>query len=304
MKLSSALLFLLSAVFACANAAYVSVPGGRKVWSDCLHRVPKHSHIIETPEQTTVVFPDGTRQLMPKCPKPSVRAAPKSGLNQKLRDSPDDGWQVWSAYNNAGNKTFDQFLGTFNVPQNPADWQGGILYFFTGLQNDNWVPIPNEWDAPYDFEIIQPVIQYGDGSANGGGDWYGLASWFVTLTGGAYWSDLEHCNSGDSIFGNMTRLSSQTWFIGGTINGGVDTSLTVSSYRFVNQPWAYCTLELYNIESCSSLPPSGSTQVYQNLQLFSNKVPVTPKWQALDNGADHCDTSIKIASPSSVVITF
>jgi len=61
---------------------------------------------------------------------------------------------------------------------------------FTGLQSDNWVPVANEPSAPPTFDIIQPVLQFGGGSENGGGRYWGIASWYVTLNNGALYSDL------------------------------------------------------------------------------------------------------------------
>ena len=64
---------------------------------------------------------------------------------------------------------------------------------FTGLQNDNWVPIPSEPNTPpgsfyylnvsylLGFDIIQPVLQYGGDSEDGGGDYWALARFFFIL---------------------------------------------------------------------------------------------------------------------------
>ena len=65
----------------------------------------------------------------------------------------------------------------------------------TGIQLEvlNWLCDDNFLDdfhtAPLDFDIIQPVLQYGGGSANGGGNYWGVASWYVTEDDGAIWSD-------------------------------------------------------------------------------------------------------------------
>jgi len=212
---------------------------------------------------------------------------------------------VWSAYNNENNATFTSFLGNFNVPDEPTNFEGGILYMFTGLQNDNWIPTPNGGDAPPGFDIIQPVLQYGDGSENGGGDWWGLASWYVTLDDGALWTDLLQMNAGDVIFGNMTKVNPTTWFIGGTnTRTSESTSFSVTKPRLSTQPWAYCTLELYNIPDCSTLPPSDSPLKFTQLELTDAHGKVTPQWQALNNQADHCSSTVQVNGVDSVTITF
>jgi len=276
------------------------------VWSECMHQVPRHSHIVETTDQTRVIFPDGTEIVLPKCSKPNLR--PGSLSKKRVGDSPDDGWQVWTAFNNINNVTFDSFVGYFNVPTTPSNWDGGILYMFTGLQNDNWVPIPGEWPTPPGFDIIQPVLQYGGDSEDGGGDYWELASWYVTLDSGALWSEPEQVNPGDVIFGNMSRVGPTSWYIGGHVKStGVDSSFTVSHARLNTQPWAYCTLEVYQIDDCASdFPPADSTMKFTQLALYDRggKHKVAPTWQALNNGADHCGATITVNSASAVTITF
>jgi len=294
-----------------ANAnRYVRTPLG-KVWKPCLHEIPSGSHIIESSVDgsTKVIYPDGTVFHLPKCEMPTIRynSAERKPKVNKPRDSPDDGWQVWSAFNNINNQTFDSFVGFFNVPQSPPNWDGGILYMFTGLQNDNWVPINGEWPTPPGFDIIQPVLQYGGDSEDGGGDYWALASWYVTLDSGAVWSNVQQVNTGDVIFGNMTRIGPTTWFIGGITSSGVNSSFAVTYDRLATQAWAYCTLEVYEIDDCGNdFPPSGSTINFTQLQLFDRggKHPVTPQWQALNNNGGHCSTNIAINSPSNVVISF
>jgi len=290
----------------------VSVPGDEHyqitpfgyLWSSCVHHVESGSHIVERNGRTYVTSPlTGIERLIPKCSKP------RKPLQKKIRkpgqDAPDDGWQVWSSFNNNNNATFTSFLGQFNVPEEPVNFGGGILYMFTGLQNDNWIPDPSGGDAPPGFDIIQPVLQFGDGSENGGGDWWGLASWYVTLDDGALWTDMLNMNAGDVIFGNMTQIGPTTWFIGGeNVKSGQSTSFTVTKPRLNKQPWAYCTLELYNIGDCGSLPPSDSPLKFTQLALTDAKGAVTPKWQALDNQADHCTASAQVLDATSVTITF
>jgi len=181
---------------------------------------------------------------------------------------------------------------------------------FTGLQNDNWVPINGEYPTPPGFDIIQPVLQYGGDSEDGGGNYWALASWYVTLDSGALWSNVINVNAGDLIFGNMTKTGETTWFISGQIVGqggqNSSTALTVTYERLIKQSWAYCTLEVYEIDDCDSdFPPSGSTLQFTKMQLFGEKgAKVTPTWQTLNNNGDHCGASVSVTSPSAVTITF
>lgn len=120
-------------------------------------------------------------------------------------------------------------MGYFSVPDAPQQ-NPEVLYLFTGLQNIDWIPIVDP-DPSGPFDIIQPVcfskfnlyficsfksffqvLQYpGDG-----GNYWSVKSWYVTLDSGVVVSDEIPVKVGDTIFGNMTRLSGNNWYIGGT----------------------------------------------------------------------------------------
>jgi len=177
---------------------------------------------------------------------------------------------------------------------------------FTGLQNDNWVPINGEFDTPPGFDIIQPVLQYGGESEDGGGDYWALASWYVTLDENVLYSPPQELNDGDEIFGNMSRTGPTSWFIGGFVDSaGINASISVTDPRLAVQNWAYVTLEVYQIDSCDNdFPPSNSPMKFTGLELYEGKNQVTPQWQSLNNGGQNCVSQITVVNPSSVTITF
>jgi len=284
---------------------YVVTPGGREVWSTCLHEIPSGS-VVEVSEDgstTSVLLSSGVRMVIPRCPMPTRYV----DLNRKANaaaDAPVSGWQVWTTFQHPENKTFTTFLGNFTVPSAPVGVRNfnAILYMFTGLQSDNWVPISGEPKAPPAFDIIQPVIQYGSGSSNGGGNFWGLASWYVTLNNGAVFSKLMKIAAGATVFGNMTMTGSDSWFIAGVVDG-VSTNLTVTRPRLEAQPWAYTTLETYNIPACSWFPPSGSSSQFTEMILRDEDGPVTPEWISNQNQA-HCSAAIDISDPATLSFNF
>lgn len=80
-------------------------------------------------------------------------------------------------------------------------------------------------------------------AASFGNEW-SVKSWWVTLNGGAMFSTELPVNSGDKIFGNMTRVGSQSYYIGSVIaSSGKVTGITYTNSRLQSQPWAYNTLE-------------------------------------------------------------
>jgi len=299
-------------VHSAAPPHYVRTPVGL-VWSECIHKTSSHVHVIESAGRAELHHDDGTVQNLPRCSMPTLPNSARKSPRKAEQNAPDDGWQVWTAFNNYNNASFTSFLGNFNVPADPTSFDGGILYMFTGLQNDNWVPISGEWPTPPAFEIIQPVLQYGGDSEDGGGNYWSLASWYVTVDNGAVWSTLINVNAGDVIFGNMTQTGPTSWFISGQIVGQTGpnstTSISVTHNRLVTNPWAYCTLEVYEIDNCSTdFPPSGSQIKFTQMQLFARQgrkiAPVTPKWQSLNNNGDHCSTSITVTNAATVTINF
>jgi len=301
MKLPLIVISVLFSVCAAASVAghYVQTPTA-EVWSTCIHRVEHGSKIVETDDQMRIISPSGAVRTVERCPMPNRRLPTRRTAPGA---SPADGWQVWTTFQHPQNETFTTFVGNFTVPPAPTSFGGGILYMFFGLQSDNWVPIANEPPAPPTFDIIQPVLQYGLGPA-GGGNFWGLASWYVTLNAGAAHSDLIKINPGDIVVGNMTMTGATEWFISGVVNGKA-SSISATHPRLASQPWAYTTLELYQISSCSFMPPSGSSIKFSGMHLTDKSGAIEPQWRVNSNGAgNHCSTSVTVTDASDTSINF
>jgi len=304
MSLNNACVVLVVTIFlgsclADSHHEFVRTPAGL-FWSECIFEVPHGSHIFDDEaEGTKIVHPDGTGQYVPNCRVPSSRV--HSENKEKAEVNPD-GWQVWSSYNTPDNSTFASFLGDFNVPDHPTKWNGGVVYLFTALQNDNWIPAPPRPKAPAGFEIIQPVLQYGQTTESG----WTLASWYVTLDDTVLKSKVLKVSPGEVLFGNMTQLSNDTWFIGSEVSTDKSrqTSLKVTRPRLINNPWAYCTLEVYGLSTCDNFPPKTSPVKFTNLKLTKKGgEAVTPKWNTF-KGDNPCNGDITVSSPESVTIIF
>jgi hypothetical protein len=274
--------------------------------------MPSGSHVIEKDGVETITYSNGEKFVIPACDKPRLRnptsSSSKKPVGAPETDAPDSGWQVWTTYQTS-TATFTLFNGLFTVPDTPLQWgaaNSGILYFFTGLQSDNWVPIAHEPPAPSNFDIIQPVLQYGGGSTNGGGKYWGVASWYVTLNNGALYSDLVTVQPGDTIFGGMKMTGANTWVINSTdiTTNTEPTVQTVTRPRLSSQPWAYLTLETYNIADCTWFPPTGASIEFSQLELYdASNYQVTPSWQVNQNAA-HCSAVMTVNSPDDAVIAF
>jgi hypothetical protein len=147
------------------------------------------------------------------------------------------------------------------------------------------------------------VLQYGP-SAGGGGEYWSLASWYVTVDAGFLISSIEKPRSGDWIFGNMTLLGPDTWFIGSQIVGGREVTLRANKQRLRNNPWAYVTLEVYNDSGdCREYPKN--PQLYKDMSLTdaSNK-PISAQWTMHKSVSPICGEHMTVESPEHVTIHF
>jgi len=264
-------------------------PFGR-VPKRCVRKVPNGSHIEELEGGIVLVHPPGettTIRLENDCPMKRLIE-----MSRKKRQD-YDGWLAYTTFNYPAG--FDSFLGYFTVPNNPQNTPS-VLYLFTGLQNVDWIPIVDP--EPQIFDIIQPVLQYPGDSA----DW-GVKSWYVTLDSGVITSDEIGVQSGDNIFGNMTRISGSTWYIGGTSQAnGQTAAFTVTKNRLLSQPWAYNTAEGYGVGDCSYEPTNSCD--FTKLQLFSQGKQILANWVPSVSPNPKCNEKATINSPNTVSITF
>jgi len=289
-------------VAACAWGSfqdYVRTPYG---WMhpDCIHHVPSGSHLEEMEDKRVHVrYPDGVQTELPTCkypyrigdkgevPSPFARSTPGPNV--------EHGWQAYTTFQYP--KGMKTFIGTFSIPNKPAQ-EPGILYIFTGLQNINWIPEPNNPPPSQPFDIIQPVLEYTEGS-------WTVASWYVTLGQGVVESTILPVLAGQSIYGNMTQLTSDgTWYIGSTIVETTKTTeITLKKHILINQPWAYTALEVYGVNNCKQYPTNSINFTAMAITDNNNR-PLTPQWVAHVGQEPACKEQAVINSPSSVTILF
>jgi len=299
------LVFLISLIVICNSSrpkGWHLTPVGL-AHESCIHRVPSGTEVKTIDGEMHIVKPGGDMVKIPRCQYPWRQ--PNNVNNSTNLKSFAPGWQVWTTFQSPITDGFSGFLGLFTIPDEPPIKDNGqTLFMFTGLQNENWIPGPNSPPAPDDFEIIQPVLQWGE-SAAGGGDYWTLASWYVTVYNGFLISDLIQVNAGDTIFGNMTLLSDSTWYISGRLmSNQQDTTLIAKKANLKVNPWAYCSLEVYDATgTCGEYPDN--TQIYSNLQLYQGKWQrVIPKWTAKAAPARLCGQQVTSEDPTHVTMYF
>jgi len=178
----------------------------------------------------------------------------------------------------------DSFTGYWTVPDAPSK-PNGLVYLWNGL-----VQFQVNTST-----VLQPVLQFGFSPA-GGGNYWGIASWYVTATGLALYSNLVSVNVGDSIYGNMYQTSPGNWVCVATDkNTGQSSTLNVNSLPA--QYYAYVVLEVY-VNDCTNLPSQSTT--FTQLTLNDGNGPISASWQP--QTADQCNGQVTIQNPQTVII--
>ena len=171
--------------------------------------------------------------------------------------APGTGWIVDAVWRRPPGTKICYFTTTWLVPPAPSTQSGQLIYLFNGMQSGPGV------DPPW---ILQPVLQWGISGA-GGGNFWGVASWFATQSPGhSFNSPLTAVNPGDALLGIMELFS----FDGGAnyqymssfqINGNPvpDSVLTANpSFELTD---SFQTLEAYNLTACTDYPNSDFTSM-------------------------------------------
>jgi len=305
---------LLISLLALAATAAAVIPVGYQatpfgfIRAECHHSVPSGAHLERRADGAMDVMV-GARVVgvLPKCPYVREEmffqrpiAAPTTTTKRQF-PSDYNGWLAYTQWQYP-NQTIDRFLGSFTVSDNPAS-DPDVLYIFTGLQNDDWVPIVDP--LPMIFDIIQPVLQY---PADSGFGW-SAKSWFVTLDIGAIASSEIMFKTGDTCFGNMTKTGPTSWFIDSVnVRTGQHTHISVNHNRLALQPWAFTTVECYGCSDtfsgagCDHVPTK-PTQ-FTGMVLFDGQKSITPQWQAFVSPNPICNTAASIVTPSHVIFNY
>jgi len=268
---------------------YAKTPGGY-IHKSCVHNVGNGAEITRNSDDTiTVVRPDGIRHRILPCSYPHYPV----GVD-------GNGWQVF-AYYDAGT-TLSSYNGSWNVPDIPSKYANQLLYTFTGLQNS----FSLSKSAPAGVDIIQPVLQFGPGPAGGGAFW-GFASWYVTSTGVALHSNYVDVNPSDTILGTMNKGPDGTkWNINAYDQNTQQNSTLIMGEKLGRmEPFAFVTLEVYDVTDCTQYPKSPLQYVDLAIELCDQTGCKTtqPAWQT-ESQQVICNEAVTVNGADSVTISF
>ncbi|MBL8976430.1 MAG: hypothetical protein JNK56_37855, partial [Myxococcales bacterium] len=194
------------------------------------------------------------------------------------------GWITFASWTNNTGQPVSYFATTWKVPAHPTARNGQLIYLFNGIQNASF--------------IYQPVLQWGSSPA-GGGDYWAVASWYVS-SGPVFHSDLVRVEPGEDIVGVM-RLTRQST-VGGTrvfdydceFQGRPGTALPVENIPELT--WCIETLEAYDLTGCADYPVGRTAMRAIELRTGANHAPVA--W-TVNNAVTDCGQSTVVVTNGS-----
>jgi hypothetical protein len=158
--------------------------------------VRQGNHFMKVAAQSGNVVQDFGEIAPKRIPRFGPRsAAAGSAVSQLASPNPNDSWVVYGEWENTSSTPITSFVTDWAVPSQPATTEDGqLIYIFNGLCNAD------------STEIIQPVLQWGNGPA-GGSTYWSIANWYVV--GNTAWiSDIvTNLSPGTGLEGILTLYS-------------------------------------------------------------------------------------------------
>eukprot|EP01116_Phalansterium_solitarium_P001417 TRINITY_DN11213_c0_g1_i1.p1 TRINITY_DN11213_c0_g1~~TRINITY_DN11213_c0_g1_i1.p1 ORF type:complete len:300 (-),score=63.56 TRINITY_DN11213_c0_g1_i1:258-1124(-) len=248
--------------------------------SECTHVVDSGAHLFEKGDSLFLETATGAVSEIPKCQAPLTKP-PGHGV----------AWKAWTQFEQSASSAVTSLTGKWIVPPTPTTTNSGqTLFFWNGVE-----PADNT-------AVLQPVLQWGP-SAGGGGNYWAVASWYVSAAHGSIVTKLITASPGDVIYGGLTASSNGTWLVTGVnMNTNASASFTYQP-KDGNYAYAYQVLEAYNIAKCSDYPSTG-TENFFNINLELDGKAVTPKWEAKTQSPTTCGERAKVFNATDVSIDF
>lgn len=266
----------------------VAVPGRGYTSRSCVHNMSAYvqyaAHLEHDPNNDDVlifdILPDGSKVLKKRfgpCQHQSKYA------NLTTRHGP--AWKAWTEYEKSSSDVVTFLSGKWKVPKDPS--RGGqLLYLWNGIE-------PHSGEG-----VLQPVMQYGSSAAGGGNSW-GVASWYVSSDHGSYHTSLVDLRTGGTVLGTVS-LSGKSYTINGTDMGSGKSAQFSMVPKDGPYTWSCNTLEMYSLSSCSQYPPEPYVVTDIKLQLGGKSV--TPTWKPMTKNPITCNEHATSDSPQDSTV--
>jgi hypothetical protein len=245
--------------------------------ADKVHAVPQDYELLSMPD-THIRMQNPTTGDHVDFPKPVA-------MNKGRLPFTDSGWITFASWYNTYRTPIGYFSTDWNVPYPPTTYHAQTIFQFNSIE-------PAGGDA-----ILQPVLQYGP-SAAGGGEYWAVASWYVTGDQ-AYVTPLVEVQKNQFLAGYITLIQKRHQLCSYTCNfyGISGTSLTV--YNIPELVWCTETLEVYNLTECTEFPPEAYSEIYGiNIYMRNGDRP-SMSW-SVTNVQTNCGTQTVVITNSAV----
>lgn len=268
---------------AASPIAYVPTPAGL-VASICVHGIGNDATILKN---GAVRFANGTMVSYPPC------------NSEPLFPCSNYCWVTWAWYEkSSGISNFD---GNWPVPGAPTSNDGQVIFLWIGTECCNAGA-----SGSSSANILQPVLQWGR-AADGGGNYYVIASWYIDQNGNAYYSSPVAVSGGAGLSGgidwvfnpNLNEYGWQASLSAGSQHSNLYVGALNGQYNTMTD--AYVNLEAYYVTKCSDYPSGGAT-TFSSLYMGT----ITPNWSSEYNvpNMSGCGEGVTVNSASSVTIAY
>jgi len=233
------------------SQGYVRTPGGYRHKS-FLHQL-KPGQAVRKRNGTLHLQDLADKSLIP-VPAAIVRAEDLAGSG--------GGWVTWATWVNTSGTAISSFATTWVVPPAPASQSDQLIYLFNGLEDQTG------------DNILQPVLQWGVSGAGGGNMW-GVASWYVDSSHHAFCTALVPVKVGDKLTGVMTLeiQADASLNYACAFQGIPGTKLIAQGLSELVQ--ACETLEVYGLTKPTDYPNASMTAMTDiSLEIMSKPAPL------------------------------
>lgn len=207
---------------------------------------------------------------------------------------PPFGWTTTARYYTGTGPSATSYTASFPCPANPVSYSGEILFAFTALAMGPSAPIPQGQS------IIQPAAQWGK-SENGGGNFWGISSWFTDGNGSSVVTDMKnYLTPGENIAASMVEQSTPNlWVISAT---SARTKLSCSLKAQIEGPPTniYAAFAIYESDGyCPTLPAGNPFRInFSGITVQKSGGIIEPSWIA--SAEKVCSETAVINSATSV----
>jgi hypothetical protein len=245
----------------------------------CVNHLAKGDNLRE--DEKTIEHKDGTSRSIPVCGYPHFEADGTKvvGNIQRAADRTKEPYigHSWIEYASiTTSSAYGQIYAEWEVPGNPANDDGQIVFLFNGLEDDKG-----------DVTIIQPVLGWNNDYTNA----WSIAAWNCCVNGEVNEATPAPANPGDHLEGyvfnncNGGTKVCNSWdiVIVDEENGNVSQLIDTTNYGQTFN-WAFGgVLEVYSITQCGDYPPAdyaGGIGFHNESVLNDEFIDVaTPGWK-------------------------